>query len=462
MINMRSSISPVRAVIGLAAGLLLASLDAAEAPHPLMGATRDHVLSRYGEPKGQISVGPRTVLTYAHEKLVLRNGVVVEVERLSAEPVRRPAPVESVPADSVASATAVAPVPTQPHVGTENAPTPPPAVTPATSGTGPASAPGQGSAAPAGQPKLAIKLVRPPGAGGPSAPRPAPVVEAPTPQPVNETPEPEPAPPPGPDPRIEAERAARAAQAAAQAAAEAAANEKRAKSAQSARRRLDFAETAQDEEAGMGKTLLIAALVVVAGFGGLAWWRRQQSIELEATSVARTPVKKAASAPAASNPKVTPFPAATPPAPPAAKPSFTSAFLAQLDATRFEELVAAYFVRTGVVATRVSSGGASPVHLRLSWKGEPRAFACAHCIPQGPDDIEARALHAFVEALAAENLRRGYVVTSGGFSSGAVKFAASKQIILLSADTLLEKIKGLPESARNELMQVLTADKKAA
>lgn len=457
---MRFSFAPVRTVIGLAAGLLLASLHAAEAPHPMMGATRDQILSRYGEPKGQISVGSRTVLTYPHEKLILRNDVVVEVERLSAEPQRRPATAPAPTPAEAEPAASVPPVPPQPHVGTENPPTTSTGPAAASSSTAPSAA-----TPPPVAPKLAIKLVRPPGASGSPAPRPMPAAATPPPPPpanVVPEPEPEPAPPPGPDPKIEAERAARAAAAAAQAAAEAAANEKRAKSAQSARRRLDFAETAQDEEAGMGRTLLIAVLVVVVGFGGLAWWRRQQALALSATSVASTPVRKPAAAPAASNPKVTPFPGNTPPASPAAKPAFTGEFLGQLDASRFEELVAAYFVRTGVVATRANSGGTSPVHLRLSWKGEPRAFACAHCVAQGPDDIEARALHPFAEALAAENLRRGYVVTSGGFSSGAVKFAASRQIILLSAETLLEKIKGLPESARGELMQVLTAEKKAA
>ncbi|MBL9203400.1 MAG: restriction endonuclease [Opitutaceae bacterium] len=459
---MRSSFAPIRTVIGVAAGLLFASLPAAESPHPLVGATRDQVLSRYGEPKGQISVGPRTVLTYAHEKLVLRNGVVVEVERLSAEPLRRPAPAEAAASEAASPPATGARPSVQPHVGTENPPTPAAAPSDSAAESAPAAAlpPGSRTAPLSPEPKLAIKLVRPPGAGGAPAPRPmpAPVVEAPP--PANEVPEPEPAllPPPGPDPKLEAEKAEKAARAA-QAAAEAAAQEKRLKSAQSARRRLDFAESAQEEEGGLGKSTIIGILVLVAGIGGLAWWRRQQSLALAATSVASTPVKKSAAAPAASGSKVTPFPAA---APVAAKPAFTVEFLAQLDAGRFEELVAAYFVRTGVVATRANSGTGSPVHLRLSWKGEPRAFACAHCIAQGPDDLDARALQPFADALAAENLRRGYVVTSGAFSSSAVKFAASKQIILLPADTLLEKIKGLPESARAELMQVLTAEKKAA
>jgi hypothetical protein len=104
----------------------------------------------------------------------------------------------------------------------------------------------------------------------------------------------------------------------------------------------------------------------------------------------------------------------------------------------------------------------SPLHIRISWKGEPRAFASVHCIAQGPDDIEARALHGFVAALAAEDLRRGYVVTSGRFSAAAQKFAADKRLTLLPVDALLEKIQGLPESARKELLQTIGEEKKAA
>lgn len=454
---MRSSSAPTWIACCVAASLMLAVARGAEPPHPLLGATREKVFERNGEPKGQIGVGNRTVLTYPRERFVLRDNVVVEVEPIFADVVRRPAvtPAESVsPAAPAVPATlgavnppASAPAPVTEHVGTENPPTPVPPVLAATP-----------APAPVSDPRVAIKMVRAPSAGG----VPQPPVKREAPPPVAAEPEPEPAPepvlPPKPDP-AEVQRAAEKAARAEKAAAEAAAQEKRLKSAQSARRRLDFAETAGEEEAGTSKTTVLAIVVIVGGLGALVWWRRQQSLALAATSVANTPVKKSAGVAAKVAP-VTPFPSGA--AAPQAKAGFTLEFLAQLDADHFEELVAAYFTKTGVVATRTKTGAASPVHIRISWKGEPRAFACAHCIAQETNAIDQRALQGFVAALAAEDLRRGYVVTSGRFSDAAQKFAASKHLILLPADVLLEKIKGLPESARNELMQVLSAEKKAA
>lgn len=456
---MRSLFAPTRTACCVAVGLMLAVARGAEPPHPLIGATREQVLVRNGEPKGQIGVGNRTVLTYTRERIVLRDNVVVEVETIFADPVRRP-PVVA-PAEPVATATPSTPaIPVAPGasnpaagaaaanntpVGTENPPTPlavPPAPAPA----------------PASDSRVEIKLVRAPSAGGVA--QPAPKREVPP--PVAATPEPElvaaPVLPPTPDP-AEVQRAAEKAARAAKAAADAAAQEKRLKSAQSARRRLDFAETAADDEGGMSKSAVLALVVIVGGLGALIWWRRQQALALAATTVANTPVKK----PAVTAAKVAPVTSfAMAMASPAAKAGFTLEFLAQLDADRFEELVAAYFTKTGVVATRTKTGAASPVHIRISWKGEPRAFACAQCIVQTTEAIDARALQGLVAALAAENLRRGYVVSNGEFSAAAQKFATSKQLILLPADVLLEKIKGLPESARNELMQVLSAEKKAA
>ncbi len=468
---MRSLSAPAWAACCLATGLLLSVLRGAEPPHPLMGATRDDVLARYGEPKGQISVGARMVLTYPKEKLILRNNVVVEVEPVAAEPVRRSAP-PLVEAAAPGTATGATPSGSNESEGAPNARPNPPAARSGSASTMPS------EAAPAPEPKVEIKFVRAPSAGG-AAPQPRREIQPPA---VAEPPQPEPVAevvpqPPKPDP-AEVERAARAAakaaQDAAKAAAEAAAQEKRLKSAQSARRRLDFAETAETDEGSVGKYVYLGLGVLVVGIGALSWWRRQQALELAATSVANTPVKKlvpATPSAAAGNglgraPLAGAAGAASAPLGAAARtapaPALTAEYLAQLDANRFEDFVAAYFTKTGVVATRTRASAVSPLHIRISWKGAPRAFASVHCIPQETGEVDARALHGFAAALAAEDLRRGYVVTSGHFSSSAQKVAADKHLTLLPIDGLLEKIQGLSESARKELIGVLSEEKKAA
>ena len=47
--------------ICVAVGLLLVTARGAEPVSPLIGATKDQVLARYGEPKSQIAAGNRVI-----------------------------------------------------------------------------------------------------------------------------------------------------------------------------------------------------------------------------------------------------------------------------------------------------------------------------------------------------------------------------------------------------------------
>ena len=192
----------------LALAVTLAAVFAAETPaaNPLIGLTRDQVVSRIGEPRSQIAAGNRLVMLFAKERLVLRDGVVIEVERLSAEPVRRPAETPPAPVAVTAAAPAVAGAATPtvvPTPGTVPAAVPPtatPGAVPVPVVAVPVAAPVAGvEAAPAAavvmppappEPKIEFKLVRPPSG---KYVRPAPKSEvAPTPVAVAPTPPPAP------------------------------------------------------------------------------------------------------------------------------------------------------------------------------------------------------------------------------------------------------------------------------
>jgi hypothetical protein len=66
-------------------------------------------------------------------------------------------------------------------------------------------------------------------------------------------------------------------------------------------------------------------------------------------------------------------------------------------------------------------------------------------------------VQSLIAALAAEDIRRGYIVTPGRFHGSARDLAAEKQITLLPGDTFLEKLNALPISARTEVMQAVDA-----
>jgi hypothetical protein len=226
------------------------------------------------------------------------------------------------------------------------------------------------------------------------------------------------------------------------AAEEAAAKKEKAKAS---RRKLDEANLDEPtEDLFTGTTYVLAGVLIAGGFGYLMWRRHQRSIELAATAVSRTPFNAPASASGGSG-----------------GARFTADLLGKLEWKRFENLVAAYYNKTGVVATRTQTGPESPVHIRISWKGEPRPFACVQCIAHPDGLVEAARLQELVTVLAAEDIRRGYVVTTGKFSVAARDLAEEKHLTLMPGDILLEKLNALPDAARAEVMQEMAASDEA-
>jgi len=398
-----------------------------------MGLSRDQVLDRLGEPRSQISTGGREVMFYPRERLVLSNGVVVEVERLASEPARKSPPPE-LPAARESSKTADPTTAANPAAdASTRAVEPPVGATPAES-------------------KLEIKLLRPRAGVAP-----APVAES-----VDATPRPPaPAPsfdvtsaapvssPPSSTASRSAAKSAITSEPAATPASEPAAAPVKSKAAPStaapAAPPSDISNTPAAPASGTGlgtATYAVAGALLLGGVGYLVWRSRQRQLELDATAVEATPVGAAAASRAA-------------------EAGFSLEFLAQLQAASFEELVAAYYVKTGVVAERVPSDAASPFQIRISWKGEARAFALVQCLAQPAGIIETQPLMRLHAVLDKEMVRRGYVITPGKFSAKARELAEEKGLTLLPGDVFLEKLMALPDSARSELMRAVSSSNRA-
>lgn len=454
----------------VAIALAFVTLDAAEPKRPsLIGATREQVLDRLGEPRSNIAAGNREVLFFARERVVLRDNVVIEVEQLPAEPPRRPPPppVEAAPAPAAATA---APDSNAPAPAASETAAHPEAAAATTGGARTATAAPVPPTIPEEDAPLVIKSVRPAGA---SSSRPAPATQTATPPPaVNPAPSVAqaappadgntPVPAPVAQPAVTTPPAAPAVASGISAVAEnpvasseapspapgdagqveepatpAATKGKKAKAPPRRRARdADLPDMDPVESVFTPRTYLIAFIVIGGGVGFLIWRRKQRQLELAATSVSRTPFLPTATTGTGAR--------------------FTPELLAKLDWKRFEELVASYYCKTGVVAVRTKSGPAAPVHIKISWKGEPRPFACVHCIARPAGLVDAKPLQELFTVISAEDIRRGYMVTTGKFNVPARDFAEEKHLTLLPGDIFLEKLNALPDTARNELMQEIT------
>ncbi len=508
----RSLVDTLRAA-GLALTLALAVPLSAE-PKPLptpppVGATREQVVDRLGEPKSQLKAGPREVLFFSHWKVTLRYDVVVENEELADEPPPPPPRSAEAPAalakpgDAAASPSTAS---TTPAASTE---TPAPAAV--TDGTSPAKA--ADGANPAGaapkpvreaEPALEIRIIRRPPAGAtkPAQAAVRPVTQtAPTPRPVPAaaaaatapmadattagpvatavmtatesakatTPE-APAPvakeptavardqpaPPAETATGEAKSSPTAVEAAATGEATTTESAAPTEPAEAPRPTISLASrllirrhrdnaTQQALSVISAQTYVLAA--VALGCVVVLFWRRsQRRAELDATTVSNTPF----SAPAADT-----------------GATFTADMLAKLDAARFERLVASYYTKTGVVAELANAGADAAIHIKIFWKGEPKPFAGVQCHARPPTLIPVKPLQDLFEALTAAEIRRGYVVTTGKFNVEARDFAEEKHFTLLSGDLFLEKLNALPPAARSELLKetavepVVSADRAA-
>ena len=228
--------------------------------------------------------------------------------------------------------------------------------------------------------------------------------------------------------------------------AELAADEKKAKDQKlrsvRARRRISEAGDPDDpdfrEAFYTTRTFVITVLLVAGGLAYLLWRSRQRQLLMAATAVSHSPFSMAAETRRDSGAML------------------TADLLSKLEWKRFEELVADYYAKTGVVAARTKTGPASPVHIKISWKGEPRPFAYVQCIAHPVGLVDVTPLQELVAVLTAEDIRRGYVITSGKFSVQARDFAEEKHLTLMPGDIFLEKLNALPEAARNEINNTIT------
>lgn len=405
----------------VAVALIVATAHAADPKPAIVGATRDQVIARYGEPRSQMTAGRQEILFYPHERLVLKNGVVVEVEMLSMEPSSRRVPSrDSNPPDNGANVVSVqsAPVPGD-AAGQKNQSQPP------ASAFGGEQRAGSGTDGP-----LEIKSIRPRGA--PSA-TPSIAVTVPVVAPVEVKPvvvEPVKISPPVVV-AVKPEKIAPAKPVVAP----------KPRPKPVAQRKLMTADLSMpsDEPIVTVGTYGFALLGLVAG--GI-YFKRRRSQRVSGREVKRVAVMPVAAPTQTEAVKSTAF-------------MFTVETLERLEWSRLEELVAAYYSRTGVIVARTMAGPQGAVHIKISWKGESRPFAAVQCVTHPSGLISPKPLEELLATLATENIRRGYVITGGKFSAQAREFAADKHLTLLPGEVFCEKLNSLPEAARAELQQQL-------
>lgn len=487
----RVFLNSLRALCAALALVFVLSAFAEQSKAPsLVGNTRDQILARLGEPKSQIKAGAREIMFFAHVKLTLRNDVVVEAEAIGDEPPAKHA-ADSAPG---APTSATAPVAPSGAASAANQPqgenpvrasaTPPSGVAPAAA-TGAADAAGAAklgvdavTSRPTAPPdeQLEIRFVRSPAAAAKLAAKqpPAPAVAtaaAGTAPPTGSSQkrastetapgaaEPVAGPAVAVGTTVPAATAPAATRPSAASEPEAPSVEPEAPTATAVaappapidakkkaaiRRRWRLraeAEGTDDAVSLLTVQTLVLAAAAAGCVGYLLWRRAQRRLELAATALSSSPFAPAAA--------------------PDTTGLFSAELLAKLGSKRFEQLVAAYYAKTGVVAERTGAAPSAAVHIKIFWKGEPKPFAGVQCHANPPALIGAKPLQDLFAALSAAEIRRGYVVTTGRFNVEARDFGEEKHFTLLPGDIFMEKLNALPSMARADLLKEIAAEEAA-
>ena len=148
--------------IALVMGVLSPAL--AETKSPLLGKTREQVVTQLGEPKSNIRVGAREMLFFAKVKLTLRNDVVIETEALPEEAPAAPVPPPAAkrPAETAAATPeqSASQTPAQPAGPATSQTTASPAADTTTAASSAKAAEGAPKPAKPPEPTLSIKFIK--------------------------------------------------------------------------------------------------------------------------------------------------------------------------------------------------------------------------------------------------------------------------------------------------------------
>ena len=148
----------------------------------------------------------------------------------------------------------------------------------------------------------------------------------------------------------------------------------------------------------------------------------------------------------------------TAPEPPPRVPDhFTEDLLNALEWRRLEQLVEAYFKKTGYEARRSRVGADGGVDVLVFRSGEEKPCAYAQCKAWHVYKVGVKPIRELLGVIKADGVDQGYFVTTGVFTQEALDFAEKQSIRLVSGEYLLEKLNSLPDRQRQDLLQEITS-----
>ena len=130
--------------------------------------------------------------------------------------------------------------------------------------------------------------------------------------------------------------------------------------------------------------------------------------------------------------------------------------LRQIEWKRFEALCRAYLEAKGGRAESTDAGPDGVVDIRLFKGKSEKPIALVQCKAWNACPLEAEPVRELFEAMAAEGISAGILMTTGTYAREARDFAKGKKLILISGNALVTSILEMPEEIQGRLLDVAT------
>lgn len=148
-----------------------------------------------------------------------------------------------------------------------------------------------------------------------------------------------------------------------------------------------------------------------------------------------------------------------PPSPPRREvvPQITGDLLRELEWKRFEQVIEAYFERTGWRTQPARIGADGGVDIHLFRPQERTVGAVVQCKAWTTYKVGVKPVRELFGVMAAESVSEGFFVTAGEYTEEARSFARGKTVTLIDGGDLIQRIKALPREDQCYIYNIATA-----
>jgi HJR/Mrr/RecB family endonuclease len=131
--------------------------------------------------------------------------------------------------------------------------------------------------------------------------------------------------------------------------------------------------------------------------------------------------------------------------------------LQEIEWKRFEDLSMGYYLEKGILAKSTSLGADGGIDIKLFQDNTGEATSLVQCKAWGQRQVGVKAVREFLGVLSHEKVPKGFLMTSGDFTSEAKAVAKANKINLITGEMFLAMIMRLPEVSQKKLLTLAIA-----